>query len=1020
QENQMVNVSPERRHNFFISVNGYYQICKTARELCVFARQDLVSDPPFSNIDLISCRNVLIYLGEPLQKRVMSIFYYSLNSMGFLLLGNSESPGQLSDLFNLADKRSRIYTKKLNATQPIISFSASNYLRSNVDENKQLNESPADDSDLQQEIDQAILNYYNPAGVVINEKMDIIQLRGETSFYLRLAPGAPSFNLFKMVREDLLIELRAAVYQAQREEKPVVREGLKVEAEYQSKTINLRVVPFRPARIEDYYFLIIFEEAIVPVEPSSSINLVSLDQGDLEREVVRLREELAIANQRQATQQAYLQALTQEQDSTNQELKVANEEILSSNEELQSTNEELETAKEEIQATNEELNTTNEELRTRNRELDHINNDLINLLASINIPILMLTNDLRIRRFTPMAEQLFNFIPTDVGRPLSHIRANLRLPNLEPLVLEVLDTLNTKELEVQTPDGYWYNLRIRPYRTVENQIDGVVLVLIDINHLKRSATLLEISRNYAEAIVETVPVPLLVLDSDLRVNRVNRAFYEVFQVSPQETVGCPILALRNGEWNLPELRSPLEALLTQNTLLQNLEIEHTFEQIGQKTLLLNACKILREGDVPMLLLLLEDITERKQLERKRLQLLEEQLARQQAESANQAKDAFLANLSHELRNPLQTMLGWTQMLRKRQLDDTATARALESVERSAKVQSQLIEDLLDVSRITSGQLHLKARLTDLLPVVGAAIDAIQLTAEAKNIQIVSRLNPVTVNGDADRLQQVLWNLLSNAIKFTPAGGQVEVTLAPVQDQAEIRVSDTGQGMAADLLPYIFDRFRQGDSSSSKPIQGLGLGLSIVRHIVEMHGGTVQAESPGVGQGTTMIVRLPLQAMPPESPWPIDGETSSEEALDGARQEGLSLAGLQILAVEDEIDNRELLQWMLEGYGAEVVAVASAREALSALTADPGKYDVLVSDIGMPQEDGYWLIQQVRALDAESGGQIPAIALTGYAGEQSRQEAIAAGFQAHLAKPVDPDDLEWMVANLMGRGGDRGF
>ncbi|MEH1976926.1 MAG: chemotaxis protein CheB [Nostoc sp.] len=1021
-ENQMVEVSSESRRRFFNALEGGgYQISKAVRELCVFARQDLGSDPPFSNLDLISCRNVLIYLDETLQKRILPIFHYSLNPTGFLLLGTSESTGKYSDLFIQIDKKYKIYTKKLTAIRPTFSFITSNYPIVKVDESKPTNENPSDELDLEKKTDQLILNRYAPVGVVINDKMDVLQFRGEIDLYLKLAPGKPSLNLFKMVRQGLLIELRATIYQAQRQKILVRREGLRIEEGDLSKIINLEVIPFNPGTGEELYFLVLFESAPLTINNPSTVNPESAEQSDLAQEIVQLKLELATAIQERAATQEYLQAVIQEQEHINQDLKVANEEILSSNEELQSTNEELETAKEEIQATNEELNTTNEELRSRNLELHQVNNDLTNLLASINIPILILTLDLRIRRFTPMAQRLFNLIPADAGRPLSDIRANLDVPELETLILEVLDTLSIKELEVQTLGGHWYNLRIRPYRTTENKIDGVVLVLIDIDVLKRSAATLEQARNYAEAIVETVQVPLIVLDSDLRVNKANRSFYETFQVSPSETAQSLIFELGNGQWNMPELRSLLEDILANDTSIQNLEIEHRVEQIGQKTMLLNGWKIIQQGDAQRILLAIEDISDRKQFELERSKLLaQEQSARQQAQIANRAKDEFLSNLSHELRNPLNTILGWTQLFRTRNLDSSAVTRAWEVIERSAKVQAQLIDDMLDVSRITSGKLHLNTRLIDLVSVVDAAIESIEFSAEAKSIQIISQLNSATVVGDFDRLQQVLWNLLSNAIKFTPASGRVGIMLEAVYTHAEIRVSDTGIGIRADLLPYVFDRFRQGDSSSSKTTQGLGLGLSIVRHVVELHGGTVQAQSPGEGLGTTIVVRLPLRSMPLEITPPTYLEpiilAETQHTLNG-KNPPLSLEGLCILAVDDQADSRDLLKWMLENFGAEVVVVTSAREAIATLTESPGKYDVLLADIGMPEEDGFSLIRQVRAFEAEAGGQIPAAAITAYATEQERQRAIDAGFQMHLAKPIDLTELVLMIANLSGRGTD---
>ena len=449
---------------------------------------------------------------------------------------------------------------------------------------------------------------------------------------------------------------------------------------------------------------------------------------------------------------------------------------------------------------------------------------------------------------------------------------------------------------------------------------------------------------------------------------------------------------------------------------KTLNWSHLFEHIGRKIMLLNACKLEVEDRALMILLSIEDITERKQFETERAQLLQqEQLARQQAETANRVKDEFLANLSHELRNPLNPILGWAQVLRSGQLQEAAANHALEVIERSAKTQCQLIEDILDLARITNGKLVLNINLIDMVSVVQAALDAVQLSAAAKNIQIVSQLSCATVLGDAARLQQVVWNLLSNAIKFTPAGGRVEVTLSAIENYAQLRVTDTGKGIRAEFLPYIFDRFHQGDSSSTKPNQGLGLGLSIVRHLVEMHGGTVQADSPGEGQGTKMTARLPLRSLPQELTSALNlKSTVLVGPLNASNDTVPCLEGLHILVVDDQIDTRDLLEFVLKSYGAEVVTVASTRSAIAALTENPGGYDVLVSDIGMPEEDGYFLIREVRALGAEAGGEIPAVALTGYASDRERERAIEAGFQTHMAKPVQPVQLALIVANLAGR------
>lgn len=997
-ESQLGGVSPDRLNRFFVSRSGGYQISSNLRELCVFARHNLGSDPPFSKLDLISCRNVLIYLLDALQERIISLFHYSLNLTGFLMLGTSESVKTASDLFTSVHESAKIYARKLTLTRPLFSFTTSSYPVVSAESQQRIVETITNNFDLAREIDQLISNRYAPVSVVVNDQMHILHLRGDTDPYLKLPPGTTDLNLLLMAREGFAIPLRTAIYQAQTQNTSVRQEQIQLESGERSTCLNLEVIPFQPTIANGLYFLVIFEAVLPPVTPFTSTPVERQEPEDLEREIIQLRQALTASTQRELSVQAHLQAVIQEHNYLNQSLRVANEEILSSNEELQSTNEELQTAKEEIQATNEELSTTNEELRSRNLQQNRDNSDLNNFIDSLSVPILMLTNDLRIRRFTPTAQRLFNFISTDVGRPFNDFRTDFDASNLEAMALEVVETLDTKVQEIQTQSGYWYSLRIRPYRTTENQIDGVTMVFLDINALKHHAAVLEAARNYAEAIVETVQTPLVVLDADLRVNTVNRAFYEMFQISKSEIKQSFWFELGNGQWNIPKLRSLLEEVLSNERQVQNFEVEHCFEQIGQKTMLLNACKLQREDNADMILLAISDITERKQFE-------VEQLARQLAEDANRVKDEFLSNLSHELRNPLNAILGWTHMLRTSTLNEANAARALEVIERNARAQSQLVEDILDTSRIVSGKLKLRAHPLDLRFVVQAAIDTVQLAAKAKTIQIVAQLSSQNILGDAERLQQVMSNLLSNAIKFTPANGRVEITLERVQRQAQIQVTDTGQGISADLLPHIFDRFRQGDSSTTKAKPGLGLGLSIVRHLVELHGGTVQAASSGEGQGATFIVRFPLHEPPPKATPSGDLEPT---AFARSSDPGLSLAGLQILAVDDEVDTRELLEFVLKRYGADVRVVASAREALSALNEASHRFNVLISDIGMPEADGYWLIRRVRSL---SGGQVPAIALTAYASEAERQRAIAAGFQRHIAKPVEPEELVRAILSL---------
>jgi signal transduction histidine kinase len=387
-------------------------------------------------------------------------------------------------------------------------------------------------------------------------------------------------------------------------------------------------------------------------------------------------------------------------------------------------------------------------------------------------------------------------------------------------------------------------------------------------------------------------------------------------------------------------------------------------------------------------------------------------ARQQAEAANRAKDVFLATLSHELRTPLTAVLGWARILRHMKVNDETAVHGLQVIERNAESQNQLIQDLLDVSRIITGKLRLDVRQVELIPIIEAAVDSVRQAMEARTIALDVEFETETalVRGDPERLQQVVWNLLSNAIKFTPKGGHVGVKLERQGSNVQIRVSDTGQGISPEFLPHVFERFRQEDGSTTRSHGGLGLGLAVVRHLVEQHGGTVSAESAGEQQGATFMVNLPISAVKEQAQ--SEQSKTDEVAIEAHESEPGVLNGVRVLIVDDQADARELLSLVLTYAGAEVLTAGSAAEALKMLPQN--KPDVLVSDIGMPFEDGYTLITQIRSLSAEEGGNIPALALTAYATEEDRQRSLAASFKEHLPKPIEPAAFVAAVASLAGR------
>lgn len=479
------DVSPERLRRFFVQSEGGYRISKAVREMCVFARQNLTMDPPFSNLDLISCRNVLIYFGMPLQRKVFPIFHYALRAGGYLLLGASETAGTFADLFTLVDKKSKIFAKKITALRPPVTFGhglpeaeagavAPPALGTAV-------QVPVAVPEIHKQADRLVIMHYSPPAVVVNRQLDVLQFRGHTAPFLEHQHGDASLNLMRMAREGLMLDLRALINKAVKQNQRVRQEHVRVRTNGHYGYVHIEALPFTVPPSTERFFLVSFEPAPEEQTATGTKGRGLKGRGPAKptesRELSRLREELA------ATRES-LQAIIEEQEATNEELRSANEEIMSSNEELQSTNEELETAKEELQSTNEELTTLNDELESRNGELENVNNDLHNLLASVNIPIVFVSPDLHIRRFTNVAEKLLNLIPGDIGRPITDIKMRLDVPRIDKLIGEVIETLQTKDIELQDQNGHWWSVRIRPYKTTDQKIDGAVVAFVDIEVLK--------------------------------------------------------------------------------------------------------------------------------------------------------------------------------------------------------------------------------------------------------------------------------------------------------------------------------------------------------------------------------------------------------------------------------------------------------------------------------------------------------------------------------------------------------
>ncbi len=542
----------------------------------------------------------------------------------------------------------------------------------------------------------------------------------------------------------------------------------------------------------------------------------------------------------------------------------------------------------------------------------------------------------------------------------------------------------------------WWEVVVSPILDATGRLDRLLSISRDITERYQVEQSLSQALKKVNFHMENSPLGIVEWDREFRVTRWSKAAEKIFGWRSEEVVG---LHFSDWEFVYPEDAEAVSQVMYQMLEQESQTVSQNRNYAKDGSIVhcewYNSVLVDASGNVVSMFSLVQDISDRVRI------LQREQLARTEAETANRLKDEFLAVLSHELRSPLNPILGWSKLLLTRKFDEVKTTQALTIIERNAQLQAQLIEDLLDVSRILQGKLTLSFAPVSLVSVITGALETVRLAAEAKSIQLQTVLDSVgQISGDSARLQQIVWNLLSNAIKFTPSGGQVQVLLEKSGTYAQIQVVDNGKGISADFLPYVFDHFRQADSATTRKFGGLGLGLAIVKQLVELHGGTIQVESPGEGQGAIFTARLPLL----NNQCKEDDCSSLPIVVDS-----LSLVGLNILVVDDETDSRDFVGFVLEEAGAIVNSVSSATAALAVSLPS---FNVLVSDIGMPEMDGYMLVRELRTRGIKQNGQIPAIALTAYAGEYDKEQALAAGFQMHLSKPVEPATLVQAVKSLM--------
>ncbi|MBK4994533.1 PAS domain S-box protein [Pseudomonas sp. S37] len=981
----ITDVPPTRLRQYFLKEGEHYRVRKEVREKVLFAKHSLLSDPPFSQIDLIVCRNLLIYLDRDIQREMLQMFHFALKPGGYLFMGSSESADACPDLFTPVDKRNRIFRARAgaNINRRAPSMPRGGFALSSLAAPPPM--LPPARKFSYADIHQRAMAEQMPPSMIVDPNGDILHMNEGAGRFLRYVTGEVGRNVLVLIMPQLRLELRTTLYQAQQSGKATLSRKIRVSDHEGDYLVDITARPFKDEATDQDVRTIVFN--VTSIEPGTE--LLDLDLQTENKVLASLENEL----QRTKT---HLQETIEQSEVSSEELKASNEEMQAINEELRSATEELETSKEELQSINEELLTVNYELKTKVEETDKINDYLANLIASTDIATVFVDRNMHIRWFTPRAKEIFSMLPVDTGRSLLDITHRLNYPELAEDASSVYESLTMLEREVSSADGRWYIARLLPYRSSEDHIDGTVLTFIDITKRREAEEDLRLGQERMRLVAEsTHDFAIIILDEHGKITDWNTGAQLIFGYTAEEVIGSSyelIFSAEDRSAGVPqtEMRNAREHGRGED------ERWHVRKD-GSRFFCSGEIALLRAESALGYVKIARDLTGHKRLHDEQSKKLAE------TQSTIHMKDEFFAVMSHELKHPLNLIQLNAEILRRLPaVRNTENAsKAVGAIGEAVTSQARIIDDLLDVARIRTGKLKLKTRLLD----IGAMLSEIHsiVIEEYPNAEITlekpsAEVPAMIIDGDPTRLEQVIWNLLQNALKFSGEAAKVRIVLSKADKHAHIDIIDNGVGLPTADLENVFDLFKQAKPKhATHQRDGLGIGLSLVRQLVQAHGGSVVARSAGIGHGCTFSLSLPLsQELIKE---PKDGNEPGEP-------QG-RLKGLKVLLIDDSPEVLEVMRMLLEMESAQVKSYSDPAQALKHSLQE--RFDVILTDIGMPEMDGHELISALRAGKVHQ--YTPAIALSGYGVSTDPHKGKDMQFDRHLTKPVQYDDLVGTIESL---------